>query len=1857
MDLALFRSSISLIQQSAPDGTRVFVHSIEDTIFENYLLAPNEDCQRDNLYINCLFLLFGTEWVFITNVNTSPTSAIINMYSSSNFKSQYPLDHRLKRIINHYFLQREHLYHYQVGHFSVHDPQSMLLSLLSFYTSTVNNRYFRADLLESEELTSLMIEHLNVSCSGGKMLDFDRSVFRDILERLSPVQSCEILTSEEVETQRIQEYLRRHPPRETRTPSPTPAARSNDIGDYYLSDSDDSDKRSVDMTKFDITPPPASPVRQVVFSKFFIGPKSSFPTTPILSAPTADRANTPISSPTVGLANTPILSSPTSKLLSENVTTTNSTPVQSSHVCSNVTSRSSKRLAPISESDLNTVLKKSDTTLTKKFKMQLKCYSQSCLTGGKGRVRKTSVHYHCSKCPTYRDKDFNRAIRHNISCKFGVQHSSVKSNQNIQTADKIHYPGNSPKVLNMDNDPPSNSETAQQTSSDQAKTPTNVPGDPLPPLPNLQKKENNVRVLGQVDGTRKTPQNNSAPNLENSHVHADNNNVRFFNSDIVECRKADAFCCKRKGRASIKHYHCTLCPKMYSHESRKRVEEHWAKCNKKQKLNNQNLGQGYRETLQSVLIHENIYLVERAAQGPDNPIHVLASRSGSTCTNSACQDLFNFESHNLNNAFHCNHIKACFENKHEPQPDLVKDVDSLNIDQFGPDAKEDIISFCQDAHKKGVPIIKQYIPEMKNESSTSRYIYYSIHSGSEKIKYYSRLNRVTVSFDRNTKSHKCSCHDTKKSCIHKKIAVLVSEKNASATAERPENSVDADAVHNAASMMRYVAQNKRVPFDVAELNLSETPISAFTPSETHCHYCESSELVPHQSHNRGFLFTLDRKYTNITVNTKRCDKCKLVYRYSDYSDGFFNFNNSSFFSLKLLELCLANWVYSNSLESILKTYSHVSKIDYNGLLILDAVKAYLALKDLKFEENMFCVRCGHYPVFLIYDVIRNVCFKVDPADVNKNDFYETFDGAYTACRDYSLARGFLDNKSPNYAANMKSFSVKLSVNLPPLICPQNDSGTHFYTRPLIENDRPVELRIPLERLEQMSATTKGKAEIRKICQKLKLETKGGISHQISRINLCENHGSCYSSIRKKFSNLIGKSGGVLRGICPHGIVYILKFIALPESVADYTQCMTSMKIPPSFNFSDMASLVALYTNKHYPDFFFPDGGRLDTPSNPESELLKTGERKTNFNFKTYCQTSIDIDEYNHNTVHPVSRLMGRWILFDRWHESNQNSLDRHLFSVDNTNLEGWINTSSCEQQNRKLGKERTFANVMDVNTHIKMLTFFTVFHNNATNKAFAEKQNKRTKQSCSVDSLGFLAMPSIDKSAVGVRLFDAPATNGLKSSMPLPVLQEISQEISALNSIIYIIAFSPIADAILSSQHFSVNDQSIKQLVEFVKGTQDYDQSSHLQASKRIFQGLDPTRSDPVSLLHMRFFELFRATNLLFAFNDVPTLNMGIALEKCIEGLERTVDYVFLTKRVKKYFFNGENSHFDIKIHNSFLKYVLIGFIRDEKSFVLFNNSPYEIVNTKMTLLTQEVFVSMSRSADTLIFKLYTPLTREPSADISAGKGESKPKIDVFDFDFGANDYKRKLTDTLQPRAKRQVGPGQIYRPPCKQWHGASDTGRLTLYSTQQKICDSSSAWYDDIIINSYAGMCQYHQRNTFIHQNTLLANAELRGGLQSVDQKFIQILNLNRAHWYCVSNALTYNRGEPEVVEIFDSVVDESRLATVDRLSRLLSYSILQLRPQTTCVRYVQTQVQNNSNDCGPYALGFLWALSKGHHPLQYDHLRGSLIRSKVRQTFNLNAFVAPCQTAVRNHPKKVIKSFKLDVLSNIFKFNAQDR
>ena len=92
--------------------------------------------------------------------------------------------------------------------------------------------------------------------------------------------------------------------------------------------------------------------------------------------------------------------------------------------------------------------------------------------------------------------------------------------------------------------------------------------------------------------------------------------------------------------------------------------------------------------------------------------------------------------------------------------------------------------------------------------------------------------------------------------------------------------------------------------------------------------------------------------------------------------------------------CSWNLVYdpgkkNTSLTSFLDIVQIAAKFKYSIHLILNAIKAYLSLKEMHFGDNFSCVRCGNHPISLDYDVIRNVCFDLDPKEV-KDHTYSSF---------------------------------------------------------------------------------------------------------------------------------------------------------------------------------------------------------------------------------------------------------------------------------------------------------------------------------------------------------------------------------------------------------------------------------------------------------------------------------------------------------------------------------------------------------------------------------------------------------------------------------------------------------------------------------------------------------------------------------------------------------------------------------------------------------------------------------------------------------------------------------------------------
>ena len=81
-----------------------------------------------------------------------------------------------------------------------------------------------------------------------------------------------------------------------------------------------------------------------------------------------------------------------------------------------------------------------------------------------------------------------------------------------------------------------------------------------------------------------------------------------------------------------------------------------------------------------------------------------------------------------------------------------------------------------------------------------------------------------------------------------------------------------------------------------------------------------------------------------------------------------------------------------------------------------------------------------------------------------------------------------------------------------------------------------------------------------------------------------------SKFNKAFSKLLGYSGGCISGVCPHGVVYFLKFVLQAESPRDYVDLLLSTKHLPNVCIVDMAHVVVAHGNKRKPNMFSPYSG-------------------------------------------------------------------------------------------------------------------------------------------------------------------------------------------------------------------------------------------------------------------------------------------------------------------------------------------------------------------------------------------------------------------------------------------------------------------------------------------------------------------------------------------------------------------------------------------------------------------------------------------------------------------------------------------
>ena len=1339
--------------------------------------------------------------------------------------------------------------------------------------------------------------------------------------------------------------------------------------------------------------------------------------------------------------------------------------------------------------------------------------------------------------------------------------------------------------------------------------------------------------------------------------------VRNSSNVTEKCRSCRADCISEDLHV---HYHCDVCDN-HRHKSKSRVLNHVKKCleklnsvKKTKKLQQHRVlleDEVAENKLQVVLVdpEKGIYLVRKNLRGPASPVHVLvdSNKGIMSCDNKECKEMATFSAHSLDPGAACRHIKSCQNAITEVGPDIF-DLTKLCDTSFSKYI-DDIKKIVEGATEHQAPVAKMFLPDPKTDGMEStRHLYFSVFGNFSIQKYYSHFERVLLVFDRDTKKIKCYCD--KDWCSHRKIVGAILEIDKTLTSQRPEKVVDDAQVLRARKIASYLLKNKRVPLKVNSY-LKPKIITHFLPSEQECVYC-TTPLEISLTNKRGFIFTAKKKISNVKITTKQCTQCHLEYRYSDYTDGYFNFNNSSIFALAFLEKLLATWVARNTVEGELEALSRVSNIEFNTNLVMDALKAYLSLKDIK-DYEMSCNRCGYFPVMCNYDAVRKTNFDIDPEEFVENDdgddttSYSSFQELYDQCCIHDLARGILNKKSVNYAANLKSLSVKLYSHFPAFLSRENSGPAPPYTGGNVRNDRPEEIELPIERLENLLKGKNSYKELKKICDQFNINTRGGKTHIIHKITGLDNKSELYSVIRKNFFSIAGKSGGLMRAICQHGVCYALKILTLPESVADFLSIMAHFKIPPTFNMCDSASLVSKHAENNIPGFFRPYQGRLDDFTDPCSELYKTGDKKAMFDFKLHTTKAVDISKYDKNSVHPVSGLIARQLYYDRFHENNHNEPDNHLRRIDNTNLEGKVNTQACEQQNHLTVLCKSSLNGMDRNQFIKAALYLTAVHNSDVNSKWKTKVERQKKVETVIDNLGFLEKVGIDKESLwrdGVTA--QPSEGTVSSTFPTATLicnstePVMKQLVSDINALVYLVSFTLIGNEIAASDRV---DELLKKLVMFVQGSSVYDAAVHHRTCVRIGRTIQAGSQSNVTLSDLleRLLKVnLQKCKLKCTFGNMNSNDIGISVANLVNRSTSGIsDYLFLStdrcSGMSANHFSGTSSHFDLSIDGELYRYQLKGLIckRAGKNIcvVQFKNGYYELFNSQVTSIKREQFECSSRVSSLLMFELIVPSKTQNVQNNNSKKQAAKRPVNERQHDHF--DFMR--SEHSLPRKKIKISHSTVARVPPTPWRDASRSGRLELTSEQQTVLISPSKWYDDVIMNSYSRMCKSYMRDTFRYQDTCLGDFWHLHFFSSVDGKFIQIVNTGNNHWVTVSNALTFTR-EPETVEVFDSLKKVSSLNAANILDPEIAIFVLQLRPNTSCVRYVKTQIQINSNDCGPFALGFLWSLSRGQNPENFEYnLNPVFIRKHVHQTLSTDGFVPPTQRPPKSLPKVVLREY----------------
>ncbi|KAF7658616.1 hypothetical protein LDENG_00009970 [Lucifuga dentata] len=610
-----------------------------------------------------------------------------------------------------------------------------------------------------------------------------------------------------------------------------------------------------------------------------------------------------------------------------------------------------------------------------------------------------------------------------------------------------------------------------------------------------------------------------------------------------------------------------------------------------------------------------------------------------------------------------------------------------------------------------------------------------------KIHYFSKLGRVVVTYNSLKNTWHCPCAKPRKLCPHKSIAkwhlfqtrkdLFMTSAIKSETVEDSSTSYKGFCNTNTKRSVKYIYEKKKIPAklskdDLAERTLTDYP-SKLIPMETCCELCPDKPSLEdiYLVTEKGTIVSMSGIKTDILTYNKRCRKCSVVYRYQEWKDGLHNFNDHVILTL---QLCLYLRQGLQTHVSVSKAITCLEKLHDQKFPAIDTIfHAYCHFEALNDTEYTYsCLNCGFYPLVVIMDCHRKGVFNLNVSDLKAPP--EDFNGQHNIMEFWDsiqlemISRGFFPSTSSNPFVVHPCFE-----NWAPWIGRETRSSnsvlnTEFKKVPLETTETEAELnniteeRLLDELLKQKVST------IQKLCKTCSVSTRGSRVDLIIRLREKMKSRHIYDKV---FQSVWGAPGGWSVLLCPHGIVYSLKFNLRAEGPRDFADLLLSWKHLPNVCVYDNARGLATHTNLRIPENppFQPHEGKLTDPTTVNFDDAVQGKLQVSLPWlEEKCVGSV-------KNGHPITGSNLHYVLYDKFHQANSKDPHDVLRRIDLVpELKGVVNSKVVEQLFADVRKNNYFLSSMTASTHIFLMRNLIEHRNVASNKTLLERQLKRGHQ-------------------------------------------------------------------------------------------------------------------------------------------------------------------------------------------------------------------------------------------------------------------------------------------------------------------------------------------------------------------------------------------------------------------------------------------------------------------------------------------------------------------------------------------------